>query len=107
MKNITIIYIIFSLVIIGCKKEVQPTTAQVELKRIEIRSDALFVKINGDYVYPPALFYWKVGEKYKIKAYSRYGGSFAGVYLTIHKDLNLDVELEGRDSVTIDYEVKP
>lgn len=107
MKKITTIYIIFALVFIGCKKEVEPAPKQAELKRIEIRSDARYVQINGDYTYLPALFYWKVGEKYTIKAYSRYGGDFAGVWLTIHKDLVLDVELTDRDYVTIDYEVQP
>ena len=105
MKNITTILIIFAVVFIGCKKEVEPAPA--ELKRIEIRSDARYVQINGDYTYMPAVFYWQVGKKYTIKAYSRYGGDFAGVWLTIHKDLTLDVELRGRDFVTIDYEVQP
>jgi hypothetical protein len=105
MKNITTILIIFALVFIGCKKEVEPAPA--ELKRIEIRSNAKLVKINGEFLSPPGTFYWEVGQKYTIKAYSRYGGDFASVWLTIHKDLTLDVELTGRDSITIDYEVQP
>jgi hypothetical protein len=108
MKNIKLIYIIIALLFAGCKKEkeVEPVK-EAETRRIEIRATENTVNINGAFAYVPAVFYWKVGSKHKIKAYSSWGGSFASVSISIYKDLYLDAEASGRESVTIDYEVQP
>lgn len=105
MIKTTATYIILALILFGCKK--QELTIEKESKRIEIRTTENHVWVDGKHVYTPALFYWKVGEIHEVKAYSSWGGSFANVSVTIYKDLLLDLEKNGRESVIINYAVQP
>ena len=104
MKKLLIIYIIFALILIGCKKEI-PSEPISEPIRHEVFSSRGYVLINDVQYFTPAVFYWKPKESYTISTLGAWTGDRVNV--TIRKNGLIAKEESANGSVEFVYYVQP